>query len=301
MNKLHIWFHAIRPRTLPLAVSSTLLGSFLAAYNSKFNYRILILSSLTTIFLQILSNLANDYGDSDKGADNDKRIGPKRAIQSGLIRKKNMKAAIFLTVFLSLLCGIWLIFEGTRGINRIYVLLFLLLGFGAIFSAIKYTVGNKPYGYVGLGDLFVFIWFGMVGVSGTYFLHTNTLPMDILLPSASLGLLSVGVLNINNLRDRISDKIAGKITLVVRIGESWGKIYQVILIITAMICTGIYVFLNYNSFLQLAFLVTAPGFFMHAVLIMKVSDPSLFDPFLKKFALSTFFFSLTLGLGFILS
>ncbi len=299
-SKTKIWLGAMRLRTLPLAVSSTILGSFLAAFDGGFNWKIFVLATLTTLFLQILSNLANDYGDGVKGTD-EKRVGEKRANQSGIVSKKEMKVGISILVVLALVSGISLILEGTKGTNQLNIIIFLILGLGAIVSAIKYTIGDKPYGYIGLGDFFVFFWFGIIGVAGTYFLHTHHFSFDILLPSASIGLLSVGVLNINNLRDRITDQQAGKITLVVRIGEENAKKYQLGLIILAMICSGLYVFMNYNDFWQLLFLVTAPFFFVNAALIMKITEPAQFDPYLKKFAISTFFFSIALGLGLILS
>ena len=299
-SKTKIWLGAMRLRTLPLAVSSTILGSFLAAFNGDFNWKIFILASLTTLFLQILSNLANDYGDGLKGTD-DNRVGEKRANQSGIVSKSEMKKGILIFILLALVSGISLILVGTKGANQLSVVIFLILGLGAIVSAVKYTIGNKPYGYIGLGDFFVFFWFGIIGVAGTYFLHTHQFSPDILLPSTSIGLLSVGVLNINNLRDRITDLEAGKITLVVRIGEQNAKKYQLGLITLAMICSGVYVFMNYNSFWQFLFLVTAPFFFINAALIMKITEPAQFDPYLKKFAISTFLFSIALGLGLILS
>lgn len=299
-SKIKVWLAAMRLRTLPLAVSSTILGSFLAAFNGDFNWKIFVLASLTTLFLQILSNLANDYGDGLKGTD-ENRVGEKRANQSGVVSKLEMKIGISAFILLALVSGILLILEGTKGTNQLNIILFLILGLGAIVSAIKYTIGDKPYGYIGLGDFFVFFWFGIIGVAGTYFLHTNHFSFDILLPSASIGLLSVGVLNINNLRDRITDQKAGKITLVVRIGEQNAKKYQLALITLAMICSGAYVFMNYNGFWQFLFLATAPFFFINAALIMKITEPAQFDPYLKKFAISTFFFSIALGLGLILS
>lgn len=299
--KFKTWIEALRLRTLPLAVSSTLLGSFLAVYFNVFKWRIAILSTVTAILLQILSNLANDLGDGLKGTDNDDRIGPERAIQSGIISKKEMLIAIGVTVTLSLVSGIWLIFEGIR-IERPFMLVaFILLGIGAIYSAIKYTVGDKPYGYAGLGDIFVFIWFGIVGVSGSFYLHGQSIEPDVLLPSVSMGLLSVGVLNLNNLRDRISDKKSGKNTIVVRIGQHAAQIYQSILVITALICTGIFVFRNYSQLSQLLFLLPIPVLLTDAKKVLEITDPKNFDPYLKRFAMETFFFSVTLGTGFLIS
>lgn len=291
----------MRPRTLPLALSGTLLGSFLAAYYEYFNWSIFILATITAVSLQLLSNVANDYGDGMKGTDGEERIGPVRATQSGVLSVKSMKTAIGILISVSFLSGLLLIITGTKEAGISYALLFVMLGIGAILSAVKYTVGSNSYGYIGLGDLFVFLWFGLVNVAGTFFLHTNFLDFDVFLPAASLGFLSVGVLNINNLRDRVSDKKAGKKTLVVRIGEVPAKIYQVTLITVAIALTGIFLFRNYFSFIQLLFLVTIPFFVINLNNVVRIKEPKLLDPYLKRLSISTLFFSVTLGLGLILS
>ncbi|HOX80225.1 MAG TPA: 1,4-dihydroxy-2-naphthoate octaprenyltransferase, partial [Bacteroidales bacterium] len=193
------WIDAARPRTLPLSLSSTLMGSFMALSFHQFSWSVFILAMLTTVMLQILANLANDYGDTLSGVDNKERIGPKRGLQRGAISLQAMRNAIIINVLLSVIFGIWLILEGLHYRISIMALIYLLMGFAAILAAIKYTVGRNPYGYVGLGDLFVFIFFGPVGVAGTYYLHTNTWDPCVWLPSISLGLFSVAVLNINNI------------------------------------------------------------------------------------------------------
>ena len=222
MSTTKNWLVAFRLRTLPLALSSIILGSMLAYADGIFSWPVAILAVTTTLFLQILSNLANDYGDSVSGVDNEHRVGPSRSVQGGAITASQMRRAVFLFAFLSLASGIGLIIVGTRGLQLESTLIYLVLGLGAIAAAIKYTVGKNPYGYQGLGDLFVFIFFGLVGVCGTYYLHTHQLPWDILLPAASVGLLSVAVLNLNNLRDRESDAASGKRTLVVKLGSEKG-------------------------------------------------------------------------------
>ena len=205
MTSAGIWIKAFRLRTLPLSLSATVLGSFLGFAGDSFKWGVFIFGSLTTLFLQILSNLANDYGDAVKGTDNEGRLGPLRVTQSGLVSRQQMRWMIGIFAFLSLVSGSLLIWIGLRGGDMLGYAIFFLLGFAAIFAAIKYTIGKKPYGYVGLGDLMVFVFFGIVGVAGTYFLHTNTFHVSILLPASSVGLLSMGVLNLNNMRDHEND------------------------------------------------------------------------------------------------
>jgi 1,4-dihydroxy-2-naphthoate polyprenyltransferase len=300
-NKTKAWIGAFRLRTLPLAFSTPALGSALAAYQENFRPEIFILATITTLLLQILSNLANDYGDAQKGTDNEERIGPVRGMQSGLIKSHQMYRVIVLFVSASLVSGVILIYEGTKYSSYNHAFWFLLLGFGALISAIKYTVGKKPFGYRALGDVFVFIWFGLVGVAGTYFLHTLTLPFDIFFPAASLGLLSAAVLNINNLRDWQSDRNAGKKTLVVMLGLKPAKIYHILLITVAVVFAVIYVILNYSSNMQWLFLVSIPFLFINLYSVVTIKEPQLLDPYLKKMALNTFAYAITFGGGFILS
>jgi len=181
MTKFKSWITAFRLRTLPLAISSILMGSFLAIASGIYNWFVISLSIITTLFLQILSNLANDYGDGIKGTDNKDRVGPVRTIQSGKISPKEMRIGIVIFIILSLISGIWLIVE-SLGSSWYLGLLFFLLGLAAIASAIKYTVGNNAYGYIGFGDLFVFLFFGLLAVAGTYFLNTHSLDWKIFLP-----------------------------------------------------------------------------------------------------------------------
>lgn len=291
---------AFRLRTLPLSLSSIALGSFLAEGIGAFRWSVFLLAALTTLFLQILSNLANDYGDSVKGVDNADRIGPQRSVQSGAISSKSMRNAIVVFSVLSLVSGVWLILEGTVGLNQLYVFGFLALGLGAIAAAIKYTVGERPYGYSGMGDLFVFIFFGLTGVAGTYFLHTHRFDWIVLLPASAIGCLSAGVLNLNNLRDRENDKRSGKNTLVVKLGARVGKIYHLTLLIVAVSAGVIFTALNYHSPTQLLFLITLPLLFINSRAVLTNEKPRELDPQLKKLALTTFLFALTFGTGLII-
>ncbi len=300
MSKTTAWIHAFRLRTLPLALSSIFLASFLAAAEERFSVKIFILATLTTLFLQILSNLANDLGDSISGADNKDRIGPERAVQSGVISKKEMKKMLIVFITLSLISGFYLIYEGLQLISLQEGLILLGVGVLAIGAAINYTMGKNPYGYSGFGDLFVFLFFGLVGVLGTYFLHTGSLNWLTVLPALSVGLLSVGVLNLNNMRDVENDSKTGKITIVVKMGTQNAKIYHLVLLIIAMLAACFYTIFKWEGFIQLLFLVSFPFLIKNIVVVIKNVNSRELDPELKKLALSTFLFSLCFGLGLIL-
>lgn len=298
-NKLKYWISAFRLRTLPLALSTVSLGTFLAYFDGARNWPVFILALLTTLFLQVLSNLANDYGDSSHGVDNENRVGPKRAVQSGSISAGKMKSAIITFTFLSLLTGIPLVFTGLKEAGIAGKLFFFALGLLAIISAIKYTVGRKPYGYYGYGDLFVFVFFGLAGVMGTHFLITNSIAPEILLPAAAVGFLSVAVLNLNNMRDRENDARSGKNTLVVRLGIKAARIYHLSLISASVICGLIYMIINYHSPFQMVFLVTVPFFWMNVYGVFHHSIPAELDPYLKRLALTTFAFSIIFGISLV--
>lgn len=300
MKTMAIWLKAFRLRTLPLALSSAILGSFLAFAHDSFKWYILLLATTTTLFLQILSNLANDYGDAQHGTDNEKRIGPLRFTQSGLVTKHQMKRMITAFTVLSLISGSLLIITGLYQLGWKVIAIFFGLGFSAIYAAIKYTIGKNPYGYIGLGDLFVFIYFGIVGVAGTFYLHVNTFDPWILLPAAAIGLLSSGVLNLNNMRDIENDTRSGKRTLVVNLGSKAAKIYHLILISLSIIFSLVYTIIQYNSWYQFLFILTCPLFALNVIVVMKNTDPLELNAELKKLALTTFAFSITFGIGLII-
>ena len=296
MSQAKDWLHAIRLRTLPLALASIGLGSFLAAFEGKFRWPVLLLSGLTTVFLQILSNLANDYGDSQHGADHADREGPVRAVQSGKISQKTMKLAIYLFIGLSLISGLSLLYISISGFSKEFIIL-LIIGMLAIGAAMNYTMGKNPYGYAGFGDLFVILFFGFVGVMGTYFCHTGSFSVQALLPAFSCGLLSTAVLNVNNIRDIISDEKAGKKSIPVRIGRKNAVFYHWGLIVSAILSTLIFVLLNYHSPIQLLFLTTMPLLIFNGLKVASIHDPKLLDPFLKQMAISTLLFIITFGIG----
>jgi len=300
MTTTKLWIKAFRLRTLPLALSATILGSFLGYAEHRFKWGVFVFGTLTTLFLQILSNLANDYGDAKKGTDSARRLGPLRVTQSGLVTRRQMQRMILVFVILSLVSGLLLIWSGLRGGRWLLYAVFLLLGFSAIFAAIKYTIGKRPYGYLGFGDIMVFIYFGILGVAGTYFLHTQSFHLTILLPASSIGLLSVGVLNLNNMRDHENDAINGKNTLVVRMGVPWAKVYHVILLFTAFVLGLTYTILHFESFYQLIFLLPMPLLASDVKKVITNTVPVELNEELKKLAVATLLFSLSFGLGLVL-
>ncbi len=291
------WLRAFRLRTLPLAVSCIGMGSFLAAIEGIFSPAVFVLSVATTILLQILSNLANDYGDSVHGADSAERKGPQRTVQSGLISLQAMKRAMYLFGVLSFATGCGLLWASFGSAYWKELLVFLGLGLLAIWAAVAYTAGKNPYGYAGLGDLSVLVFFGWIGVLGTYFLYAKSAAWVHLLPATSCGLLAVAVLNVNNIRDIASDTLAGKRSLPVRMGRKNARLYHWALLLVAIGCAGAWVVLHFQSTWQGLFLVSVPLMLRNGVAVSRYDAPEQLDPFLKQMALTTLLFVLTFGVG----
>ena len=295
---LKAWISAARIRTLPLSVSGILIGSSYAYFSEKFIFSVFFIAILTTISYQLLSNFANDYGDGVKGTD-DNRIGPKRTVQSGLISRVLMKKGLVVLSLISSFLTLTLIILAF-GLNSFYVLIFAALGGLAIFSAIKYTVGKFAYGYFGLGDLFVFIFFGLISVLGSNFLFDSVLEFKLLSPSIVLGLLSVGVLNLNNMRDIQNDAECGKKTLAVVLGTQKAKLYHLFITSFALllICHFQYELNISSNFLNFFLIINSLGLVFHIVKIHKVSSPKEYDKYLKVLALHAFLFSVLISLYF---
>ncbi len=294
------WIHASRPRTLPLALSGSILGSFLAASNGLFRWNVFLLAALTSLLLQILSNLANDYGDFTKGTDNQERIGPDRMVSTGAITPHQMIIGISIVSLLALASGISLILIGFPHGDVFIKLVYLVLGLAAISAAINYTVGKNPYGYSGFGDLFVFLFFGIIAVLGSYFLHAQSLNLEVVLPAISLGLLSTGVLNLNNLRDERSDTLSKKNTLVVKMGGKIGRIYHALLISIAILASSVYIGIVYQNYHQLLFILSLPFLLRNMIVVLKNTTPSDLNVELRNLSLSTLLFSITFGIGLII-
>ena len=293
------WLQAFRLRTLPLAVSSIVVGSALGYFYGAFRPWVMVAALLTAVLLQVLSNLANDLGDHEHGTDNAHRVGPERAVQSGAIPPAAMKRAMMLCGALTFASGLWLIMVAF-GLTLTSVV-FLLIGLCAIGAAIKYTYGKNPYGYAGFGDVAVFVFFGLVGVVGTAYAHTGSFEPFLLLPATTFGLLSAAVLNVNNMRDIKNDARMGKRTLVVRIGLQHAKVYQLV------ICGSAFASLTVFSLIEAVIpwwaIVLAVLMCATAAVLAKLhkSRSSRMDPYLKRLALLTFITALTFSASLWLS
>ena len=297
-NSLKIWLQAARLRTLPLSFSGIIAGAALALGEGAFNGYIGVLSLWCTLLFQVISNFANDYGDGLKGTDNDQRLGPKRVLQSGLLTSSQLKRGIVILSVVALFSVLLLLLVSFGMSNWPYFVLFFILGIASIWSAIRYTVGGNAYGYKGFGDLFVFLFFGLVSVLGSKFLYTFHISPSDLLPAVVLGSLSVSVLNLNNLRDHENDRFSNKNTLVVKFGYKWGKVYHLLLLILAFLASLGATYFSFDSYLNfLPLLVFIPLLF-HAIKVFKTTSPSLLDPELKKVALLTFLWSICFLIGY---
>ena len=301
------YIKAARLRTLPLSISGIILGSYLGdefvnsllehtIRTSIWESSIFWLAIFTTIGFQVLSNYANDYGDGIKGSDKN-RTGEARMVSSGAITPKQMKTAMIITTTITLLIALLLIYVAFGSESFGYSILFFGLGIASIAAAIKYTVGNSAYGYSGFGDIFVFLFFGLLSVVGSYFLYTKIINFEIFLPAFSIGLLSTAVLNLNNLRDREQDKTNNKNTLVVKLGAVRAKKYHYFLIIGALITALIYTVLNFSSIYEFVFLVAFIPLVKNMITVSRNNTPAELDGELKKVALSTFLFAILFGIG----
>ena len=294
-SKFKIWLQAARLRTLPLSLSGIIVGNGLAYGSDQFSLVILYLSLATTIAFQVLSNFANDYGDGVKGTDNESRIGPARVLQQGLLTREELKRGIQICAVVSLLFAFALIYVAFGTSDLLFSLIFILLGIVSVVAAIKYTVGTNAYGYRALGDLFVFLFFGGVSVLGSYFLQAQEFQIDLLLPATALGWLSVGVLNLNNMRDIHTDKEVNKITMAVLLGASLSKAYHAFLLIGAVLTCIFYVKMDIRP--VYLFMIAVLPMMIHLKRVLSYTDPKEFDPELKRLALCTFLFSILFAIG----
>ncbi len=296
--KLKAWINAARLRTLPLSVSGIIVGYGLASMYGYTDVLIFIIALATTICFQITSNFANDYGDGVKGTDNDERIGPERAYQSGALSRKELKRGILISIIVSIIFVVVLVLKSFVSGNIVNVIVFLVLGIISIWAAIKYTVGKSAYGYRGLGDIFVFTFFGIVGVLGSMFLITKVFFLEAILPASTVGLLSVAVLNLNNLRDIESDRKSNKNTLVVKMGFTNGKTYHYLLLLFSFICTFIFTIYNYWVIYNFIWLLSYIPILIHLRRTIKMKNSVTMDPELKVVALSTFLFAVLFYFSF---
>ncbi|MSP66015.1 MAG: 1,4-dihydroxy-2-naphthoate octaprenyltransferase [Flavobacteriaceae bacterium] len=297
------WIGALRPRTLPLALATIVLGTLLAADRGFFDATLLVLTALTATAYQILSNLSNDLGDGLRGADDRRAEGAeKRAVASGLITASSMRIAVGIATLVALLLTAATSWMGTRGLSPAFFILFVLLGIAAILSARGYTLGRFAYGYRGLGDLFVLFFFGPVGVAGSFFLQTQSWDWLMLLPGLSVGLFAAGVLNLNNMRDIETDRAAGKNTLAGKMGLSMARLYQLLLLFQGWLAATLFVLVQAPVTCSRSFLfaATLPLMAETAWKGWKARSPAEFDKLLKPLALQTVLFALLMGIGLLI-
>ena len=289
------WILASRLRTLPLALSCIIMGSACAYLLGGFKSNIFIAAIITTILLQILSNLANDYGDGMKGSDAN-RIGPERMLQSGKISPAAMKTAIIICAIASLLMGIYLIYLSDLSVSKSFG--FLLIGIGALLAAVYYTIGKISYGYKKLGDFVVLVFFGLVGVVGVFYLYIHDFNISVLLPALCIGLCSVAVLHLNNMRDATNDLKAGKYTIANSLGMEKSKLYFHLLIFTALSSLFVFTYLrNHYFWNDYLYMIIYPVFINVMWKVQKSEAEILFDQFLKPIAISTFLLSCLFALS----
>ena len=300
MSKVRAYITSFRLRTLPLSLSGVLLGSLLAASDGYFKTTTFVWAMLTTVALQILSNLANEVGDLTKGTDNEHRLGPIRSAQSGALSMREMVQAMIVFGVIAIITGSLLIYEAFRDLLNWKSIALFIAGGASIVAAVKYTVGKSAYGYRGLGDLFVFIFFGVVSVMGSYFAMSGVLPWICVLPAAAIGFLSSGVLNMNNIRDIENDSVCGKRTIPVILGIQGAKIYHFVITLLAVICLVLYSMLHSAGWTGYLFLLTLPLLVMHLKSVHRGEGRAL-DSQLKFLSITTLLIALLLGFGQLLS
>ena len=295
-----MWWETARPKTLPLALASIFTGSALGYWANPqgFNSPVMAFCLLTTILLQVLSNFANDYGDHQKGSDTEDRIGPLRGIQKGAISAQELKWGLIFMVIASFLSGSFLISIAYENLSDL--LAFAGLGILAIIAAITYTVGAKPYGYMGLGDISVLMFFGLLGVGGTYYLQTHSIDGHIILPAIGSGLLASAVLNINNLRDIEQDAQAGKNTLAVRLGSHKGRVYHCILLTVAALCYLIFTLTTATSWMNYLFVLGLPLLAKHAIFVYRSKTPNALRPMLAQMSMISLLINMLFSLGLLI-
>lgn len=299
LSPTQAWLESLRPKTLPLAFSAIVVGTALAWWQGHFDPLVAIMALVTAGLLQILSNLANDYGDAVKGSDKPDRIGPLRGMQKGAISLEQMKRALVITIVLTCVSGLALVAMAYQTMADFIG--FLVLGCLSIIAAITYTMGNRPYGYIGLGDLSVLIFFGWLSVMGSWYLQAHSLIPAIILPATACGLLATAVLNINNLRDITSDRENGKNTLVVRLGPVNARRYHSVLLFGALICLALFNLISLHSPWGWLFILAAPMLFRQARYVMREHDPLAMRPMLERTVKGALLTNLLFVVGIILS
>ena len=292
------WIQAARLRTLPLAIANVSMGAILSQYFGAFDWLIYLMTAITAILLQVLSNLANEYGDFIHGADHDDRLGPVRTVQSGAISADAMKKAMYLTAGLSIASGVMLIAITTLSIP--VKVGFLALGLIAVWASINYTAGANPYGYRGSGDVSVFLFFGLLSVIGSYYLQRVQWQWSILLPAISCGTFSMAVLNVNNIRDLKSDSVAGKNSLALKMGRDMAVKYHALLLLIGILTSVLFVAIHFESWSQWLFIIITPLLLINFRAVKRKVEPMELDPYLKQMALTTLLYVVIFGIGLLM-
>ena len=286
---IRAWISAFRPRTLFLAAAGVILGSGLALHVDRLDLTTALLTLTTALLLQLLSNLANDLGDYVKGTDRTgERVGPTRSVQSGVISVLKMKIGIGITALITMVFGLILLLRLFHTIGFLAIVIFFFVGFFSLVAALFYTLGSRPYGYIGLGDFFAFLFFGPIAVMGTYYLQAQLIDLGSVYPSIGMGLLSTMILNVNNMRDIKNDAKSGKRTIAVRLGLANAKVYHTVLMLVMFSCFLIYSFLYANSpWYRFAYVAV---YALQIVLLSQIfnKEGKDLDPYLRKTALSAF-------------
>lgn len=297
MNKIPYYINSMRLRTLPLSLAGVCLGIMLAIADYKVNVWACVFIILTTICLQVLSNVSNELGDNLAGTDTDKRQGPQYSMGEGKLDKKDMKRMIFAFVGLSIVCGLLMIYFSFGTLLNIEAICLMMLGAAAIKAAMSYTLGKNPYGYRGLGDIYVFLFFGIVSVLGSYFVASHAFPTWIMaLPAVAIGAFSVAVLNVNNIRDMRTDE-ATRVTVALKLGLRNARIYQTCLIAAGWACMICFCLLRFFDPWHYLFVITLPLFILHLKGVWTRTDKDL-DPMLPMLVMGTFALALLCGFGF---
>ena len=297
MGKIRYFVAAMRLRTLPLSLAGVSLGLMLAAADYRVNWAVIIFTLLTTACLQILSNVSNELGDFLKGTDRTDRQGPAYSLSGGYLRKEDFKVMIIIYIVLCAVFGLAMIWCSFGTFFSVESLLLMVLGVSAIIAAMRYTLGRNPYGYRGMGDLYVFMFFGLVSVLGSYFIASHEMFWRMLLPASAIGAFSVAVLNVNNIRDMATDANT-RVTVPLKIGEKWAKVYQTVLVLAGWCCMAAYSLLRVQDVWHYLFVLTLPLFVVHLAGVWKRTGKAL-DPMLPLLVMSTFIFAVLGGLGYL--
>jgi 1,4-dihydroxy-2-naphthoate octaprenyltransferase len=284
------WLIAIRIKTLPAAISPVLLGTALAFHDGDSNPFTFLMTLLAAVLIQIGANFANDVYDFEKGSDREDRLGPQRATQSGLISPADMKKAMWKIFALAIGVGFYLAYVGGWPI--------VIIGLASIAAGIAYTGGPYPLGYHGFGDIFVFLFFGLIAVPGTYYLQTGSVTEFSLWLGAVMGMLATAILVVNNLRDRDADIISGKKTLAVRFGETFSKI-QFILLVMLPFLLPFHLWRQWNKMSFLLTLFTLP-IAVHLIIQLFNNTGADLNKVLAGTARFLFIFTLLLSAGLII-